>query len=170
MKQMFFSISLGFSMVQEMLAIWPLVPLPFLNPAWTLEVHGSSIVEVLLREFENYFASMCGEYNCVVVWAFFGIAFFGIGMKTELSLPCGHCWLFHTCWHIECSTFTTSSFRIWNSSTGIPSPPLALFVVMLSKACRKLHSTQGGRSTGGEKLGEKVGRYSGQKKEQTLKA
>ena len=31
---------------------------------------------------------------------------------------------------IECSTFTASSFRIWNSSTGIPSPPLALFVVM----------------------------------------
>ena len=29
------------------------------------------------------------------------------------------------CWHIECSTFTASSFRIWNSSTGIPSPPLA---------------------------------------------
>ena len=26
------------------------------------------------------------------------------------------------CWHIECSTFTASSFRIWNSSTGIPSP------------------------------------------------
>ena len=31
-------------------------------------------------------------------------------------------------------TFTASSLRIWNSSTGIPSPPLALFVVMLSKA------------------------------------
>ena len=28
----------------------------------------------------------------------------------------------------------TSSLRIWNSSTGIPSPPLALFVVMLPKA------------------------------------
>ena len=27
---------------------------------------------------------------------------------------------------MECSTFTASSFRIWNSSTGIPSPPLAL--------------------------------------------
>ena len=27
-------------------------------------------------------------------------------------------------------TFTASSFRIWNSTTGIPSPPLALFVVM----------------------------------------
>ena len=37
-------------------------------------------------------------------------------------------------WHIEWSTFTASSFRIWNSSTGIPSPPLALFAVMLSKA------------------------------------
>ena len=32
------------------------------------------------------------------------------------------------CWHIECSTLTTSSFRIWNRSTGIPSPPLALFI------------------------------------------
>ena len=35
------------------------------------------------------------------------------------------------------NTSTASSFRIWNSSTGIPSPPLALFVVMLSKACRE---------------------------------
>ena len=26
---------LAFSMIQWMLAIWPLVPLPFLNPAWT---------------------------------------------------------------------------------------------------------------------------------------
>ena len=37
-------------------------------------------------------------------------------------------------------TFTASSFRIWNSSTGIPSPPLALFVVMLSKAHLTSHS------------------------------
>ena len=43
----------------------------------------------------------------------------------------GHCWVFQMCWHIECSTFTASSFRIWNSSAGIPSPPLALFIVML---------------------------------------
>ena len=52
-------------------------------------------------------------------------------MKTELFQSCGHCWSFQICWHIECSTFTASSFRIWNSSTGIPSPPLALFVAML---------------------------------------
>ena len=46
-------------------------------------------------------------------------------MKTDLFQSCGHCWVFQICWHIECSTFTASSFRIWNSSAGIPSPPLA---------------------------------------------
>ena len=48
------------------------------------------------------------------------LPFFGIGMKTDLFQSCGHCWVFQFCWHIECSTFTASSFRIWNSSTGIP--------------------------------------------------
>ena len=48
-------------------------------------------------------------------------------MKTALFQSCGHCRVFQICWHIECSTFTASSFRIWNSSTGILSPPLALF-------------------------------------------
>ena len=66
--------------------------------------------------------------------------FFGIGMKTDLFQSCGHCWVFQICWHIECSTFTESSFRIWNSSTGIPSPPLALFIVMLPKAHLTSHS------------------------------
>ena len=55
-------------------------------------------------------------------------------MKTDLFQSCGHCWVFQICWHIECSTFTASSFRIWNSWTGIPLPPLSLFVVMLPKA------------------------------------
>ena len=51
-----------------------------------------------------------------------------------------HCWVFQICWHIEWSTLTTSSFRIWNSSTGIPSPPLALFIVMLPKTHFTSHS------------------------------
>ena len=58
----------------------------------------------------------------------------GLEWKLTFSSPFGHCWVFQICWHIECSTFTASSSRIWNSTTGIPSPPLALFVVMLSKA------------------------------------
>ena len=87
-----------------------------------------------LENFEHYFTSMWYECNCAVVWAFFGIAFLGTGMKTDLFQSCGHCWVFQICWHIECSTSAASSFRIWNSSTGIPSPPLALFIMMLSKA------------------------------------
>ena len=65
-------------------------------------------------------------------------------MKTDLFQSCGHCWIFQVCWHIECSTFTASSFKSWNSSTGISLPPLALFVVMLPKA----HSTSHSRMSG----------------------
>ena len=61
-------------------------------------------------------------------------------MKTDLFQSCGLCWVFQMCWHIECSTFTASSFRIWNSSTGMPSSPLALCVVMLPKAHFTSHS------------------------------
>ena len=61
-------------------------------------------------------------------------------MKTDLFQSCGHCWVFHICWHIEFSTLTASSFRIWNSSTGILSRPLALFVVMLPQAHLTSHS------------------------------
>ena len=69
---------------------------------------------------------------------------FGVGMKTDLFQSCDHCWVFPICWHTECSTFTASSFRIWNSSAGIPSPPLALFVVMFSKAYLTLNSRMSG--------------------------
>ena len=65
-------------------------------------------------------------------------------MKTDLFQSCGHCWVFQICWYIECSTSTASSFRIWNSSTGIPSPPLALFAVVLSKAHLTSHSRMSG--------------------------
>ena len=65
-------------------------------------------------------------------------------MKTDLFQSCGHCWVFHICWHIECSTFTALCFRIRNSSTGIPSSPLALFIVMLSKAHLTSHSRMSG--------------------------
>ena len=65
-------------------------------------------------------------------------------MKTDLFQSCGHCWVFQICLHIECSTFTASSFRIWNSSTGIPSPPLFLFLVLLPKAHLTWHSKMSG--------------------------
>ena len=54
-----------------------------------------------------------------------------VSFSLEFSSPihfqfCGYCWVFQICCHIECSTSMASSFRIWNSSTGIPSPLLAL--------------------------------------------
>jgi len=67
-----------------------------------------------------------------IVWEFehsLALPFFGIGMKIDRFQSCDHCWVFQICWHIECSTFTASSIKIWNISAGIPSPPLALFVL-----------------------------------------
>ena len=97
-----------------------------------------------LENFEHYSTSMWDECNCVVVWTFFALLFFGIGMKTDIFQSCGHCWVFQICWHIEYSTFTASSFRIWKSSTGMPSPPLTLFIMMLSKAHLTSHSKMSG--------------------------
>ena len=65
-------------------------------------------------------------------------------MKAVLFQSCGHCWILQICWHTESSTFTASSFRIWNSSTGIPSSPLAMFVMMLPKAHLTFHSRMSG--------------------------
>ena len=105
---------------------------------WKFTIHV--LLKPDLENFEHYFTSVWDEYNCAAVWAFFGIAFFGIGMKTDLFQSCGHCWVFRICWHVECSAFTASSFRIWNSSSRIISPPLALFIVLLSKAHLASHS------------------------------
>ena len=127
-------------MIQWMLAIWSLVPLPFLKPAWIRKFTVHVLLKSGLENFEHYFTSMWDECNYAVVWALFGIAFLWDWNEN---------WPFPVLWpllsfpnlqHIECSTFTASSFRIWNSSTGIPSPPLALFVVMLSKAHLTSHS------------------------------
>ena len=99
---------------------------------WNFMVHV--LLKPGLENFEHYFASMWDECNCPVVWTFFGIAFLWDWSETEIFQSCGHCWVFQICWHIECSTLTASSFRIWNSSAGILSPLLAFFVVMLPKA------------------------------------
>ena len=63
--------------------------------------------------------------------------------KLTFFQSCGHCWVPNLL-DIEWNTFTASSFRIWNSSTGIPSLPLALFVVMLPKAHLTSHNRMSG--------------------------
>ena len=94
--------------------------LPFLNPPW---ISGSSqfiycwslawrILSITLIACEISTVVQLFEHSLA-------LPFFGIGMKTDIFQSCGHCCVFQVCWHIECSTFTASSFRIWNSSTGI---------------------------------------------------
>ena len=134
-------------MIQWMLAVWSLVPLHFSKSSlnmWKFMVHV--LLKPGLENFEHYFASMWDECNCAIVWTFFGIAFLWDWNEN---------WPFPVLWPLLSfpnwlaywvHTFTVSSFRIWNSSTGVPSSPLALFVVMLSKAHLTSHSRMSGSS------------------------
>ena len=142
---MFFWNFLAFLTIQRMMATWSLVPLPFLKWAWT---SGSSwFTHCWSLAWRILSITLLACEMSAVVWYFehsLALPFFGIGMKTDLFQSCGHCWVFQICWHIECSTFTAPSFRIWNSSTGIPSPPLALLVVIHPKAHLTSHSSMSG--------------------------
>ena len=128
-----------------MLAVWSLVPLPFLKPAWTSGSSWFTYCWSLAWRILSITLPAC-EMSAIVRYFEHSLAlpFFGIEMKTEFFQSFGQCWIFQICWHIECSTFTASSFKIWNSSTGIPSPPLALSVVMLRKAHLTSHSRMSG--------------------------
>ena len=118
-----------------MLAIWSLFPLPFLNPACTSRSSQFMYCWSLAWRILSITLLAC-EMNAIVQLFEHSLAllFFGIEIKTDFIQPCGHRWVFQICWHLEYSTFTASSFRIWNSSAGIPSPPLALFIEMLPKS------------------------------------
>ena len=137
--------SLAYSMIQRMLAIWSLVPLPFLNPVCTLGSSQFMFCGSLAWKILSITLPEC-EMNAIV-WQFehsLSLPFCGFGMKTDLFQSCGHCWVFQICWRTECNTLTASSFRIWNSSAGILSPLLALFIVMLYKAPLTSHSKMSG--------------------------
>ena len=104
------------------------------------EFLGHVLLKPRLENFEHYFVSVWDERNCVVVWTFFGIAFLWDWNKN---------WPFPVLWPLLsfpnllaywCRTLTVSCFRIWNSSTGISSPLLAWFVVILPNSVLFSHS------------------------------
>ena len=115
-----------FSMIQSMLAIWSLVPLPFLNPAWTSRSSQFKYCWSLAWRILSITLLPCqNEWNCAVVWIFFGIAFLWDWNENWpfpvlwplLSFPNSLVyWLQH---------FNSIILRIWNSSAGIPSPPVS---------------------------------------------
>ena len=149
--------------IQQILAVWSVVSLPFLNTASTSEcspgLHSRSPASTSECSLGVHSrspawriwaspADMWNEGNCMAVWTFFGTAIL-LNWNENWPFPVLRSLLkfFQICcqifcaWlkrlsssSILCSTFTASSFRIWNSSAGIPSPPLAFFVVMLPKA------------------------------------
>ena len=109
---------------------------------WNFMVHV--LLKPGLENFEHYFTSVWDECICAVVWAFFGIAFLW---------DCNENWPLPVLWPLLSfpnllaywvQHFNNIIFSIWNSSTGIPSPPLALFVVMLSEAHLTSHSRMSG--------------------------
>ena len=135
---------LAFSMIQWMLAIWPLVPLPFLNLAWTsrsswftycwsLAWRNLSITLLVCEMFQ-----WCGSLN--TLWLCFSLG-------PELNWPFPVLWpllsfpilLAHWTQH-----FNSTIFQVLNHSTGIPSLPLAFFIMMLPKANLTLHSRMSG--------------------------
>ena len=123
-------------MIQWMLAIWSLVPLPLLNSPCISGSSQFSYCWSLAWRILSMTLLAC-EMSAVV--HSLALLFFGTGRKTDPFQSCGHWWVFQI-WHIECSILMASSFRIWNSSAGIPSPPLALFIVMLPEAHLTSHS------------------------------
>ena len=109
---------------------------------WKFSVHV--LFKPCLENFEHFFASLrwvqlCSSLN--ILWHCLSL---GLEWKPDLFQSSGHCLVFQICWHIECSTLTASSFRIWNSSAGILSPPLAFFMVVLLNAGLTSHSKMSG--------------------------
>ena len=98
-----------------------------------LEFSVHILLKPSLKEFEHYLASIWNNCNCAVVWTFLDIVLLWYWNEK---------WPFPVLWPLL--SFPNllaywvqhfhSIFRIWNSSAGIPSPPVALFVVNLPKA------------------------------------
>ena len=76
--------SLAFSMIQQMLAIWAVVPLPFLNSVctsggsqfmycWCLTWRILIVAHTIKFDTSTYFASMWHEHIFLAIWTFFDI-------------------------------------------------------------------------------------------------
>ena len=100
---------------------------------WKFLVHV--LLKPRLKGFEHNLTSMGNEYNCAVVLNILSHSpYLGLEWKLTFSSPVATAEFSKFPDLIEWSTLIASSYRILNSSAEIPSPPLALLVVMLPKA------------------------------------
>ena len=134
MKQMFFWNSLAFLMIQWMLAIWSLVPLPFLNPAWTSVNLQFMYCWSLDWRILNITLLVC-EMNAIL-WLFehsLALPFFKTGVKTDLIQPRGHFWVYQIFWHFECSNLIA-----FTSQDHLNSEVYAVQAIKLTLLCFKM--------------------------------
>ena len=90
---------------------------------WKFTVHV--LLKPGLENFEHYFTSvrwvlLCGSLS--ILWHCLSL---GLEWKRTFSSPVATAEFSTFAGINEYSTFTASSFKIWNSSNGIPSPLLA---------------------------------------------
>ena len=99
---------------------------------WKFTVHV--LLKPDLENFEHYFTSVWDECICAITWTFFwNCPSLGLKIKLIFSSP-GATAEFSKFAGILSAALSQHYLLIWNSSTGIPSPPLALFVVIVCKA------------------------------------
>ena len=107
-KWMFFYNSVAFSMIQQMLAIWSLIPLPFLNPACT---SGSS-------QF---------TYCWSLAWRILNVTLLACKMSAVVyayMLSCFSCvWLFATLWTVAHQAHLSLGFSRQECWSGLLCPP-----------------------------------------------
>ena len=87
--------SLAFSIARQILAIWSLVSLPFLNPDWTSGSFRFTYCWSLAWSILSITLLMCGM--SAIVWKSehsLALPFLGIAKKTDLFQSRGHCWVF----------------------------------------------------------------------------
>ena len=82
---------------------------------------------------------LCGSLS--ILWHCLSL---GLEWKLTFSSPVATAEFSKFAGILSAALSTISSFRIWNSSTGIPLPPLALFRVMLPE----VHLTSNSRMSG----------------------
>ena len=128
MKQRWMSLwnSQTFSVIQRMLAVYSLVPLPFLNLVDICNFLVQIMLKLSMKDFKYDLTSMGDECNCLMVSTFFSTTVLGNWHKD---------WPFTILWPLlglpdlltPCTTLMGSSFRVLNSCTVIVSHPLALY-------------------------------------------
>ena len=98
---------------------------------WKLMVHV--LLKPGLENFDHYFASVWDEQLCSSLNILWHCLSLGLEWKLTLSSPMTTAEFSKFAGILSATPLAASSFRIWNSSTRIPSPPLVLFLMMLPK-------------------------------------